>query len=133
MHMIRRLSLLALCYLVPPGMPQGRAQELPRLQRKGGTTQLILDGKPFLVLGGELRNSSAGTAEQADAILPKLARAHVNTVLTPVSWELIEPTEGTFDFSIIDHWIAQARVQHVHLVLLWFGSWKNGTSSYVPL
>jgi hypothetical protein len=108
------------------------AQELPRLERQRDATQLILGGKPFLILGGELHNSSAGTAEQADLILPRLARAHVNTVLTPVSWELIEPTEGTFDFGIVDHWIAVARVQHVHLVLLWFGSWKNGTSSYVP-
>lgn len=129
---LRGLSLLAFCCLAPLVTPRSQAQELPRLQRLGGATQLILGQKPFLILGGELRNSSAGTAEQADAILPKLSRAHVNTVLTPVSWELIEPVEGTFDFSIIDHWIAQARVQRLHLVLLWFGSWKNGTSSYVP-
>jgi beta-galactosidase GanA len=111
---------------------ESKAQNLPSLLRQGNTTQFILDGKPFLILGGELRNSASGTAEQADSIVPKLARAHVNTILTPVSWELIEPTEGTFDFSILDHWIAVARDQHVHLILLWFGSWKNGTSSYVP-
>lgn len=114
------------------GMSDAQAQDLPHLLRQGNTTQFIFDGKPFLMLGGELRNSSAGTAEQADSIVPKLAHAHVNTIVTPVSWELIEPTEGTFDFSILDHWIAKARDQHVHLVLLWFGSWKNGTSSYVP-
>jgi hypothetical protein len=105
---------------------------MPSLHRQGDATQLVLDGKPFLMLGGELHNSSSGTSEQADSILPKLALAHVNTVLTPVSWELIEPTEGSFDFSVIDHWVAEARLTHVHLVLLWFGSWKNGASSYVP-
>jgi beta-galactosidase GanA len=106
--------------------------ELPRIVKSGDSGQLIVDGKPYLILGGELGNSSAGTAAQADSILPRLAAMHVNTVLIPVAWEQIEPIEGTFDFSILDHWIDVAREQHLHLVPLWFGSWKNGVSSYVP-
>jgi beta-galactosidase GanA len=89
-------------------------------------------GKPFLILGGELGNSSAGTAAQADSILPDLAGMHLNTVLMPVAWEQIEPEEGHFDFSILDHWIDVARQQQLHLVLLWFGSWKNAFSNYAP-
>src|ERR1700722_12998000 len=106
--------------------------ELPRISKSGDGGQLIVQGKPYLILGGELGNSSAGTAEQADSILPKLASMHLNTVLMPVAWEQIEPTEGNFDFSILDHWIDVAREQHLHLVILWFGSWKNGVSSYAP-
>jgi hypothetical protein len=127
-----RISLILFLAATLLWTAQGRAQDLPHLQRQGGTTQFILDGKPFLILGGELHNSASGTAEQADLILPKLAHAHLNTVVTPVSWELIEPAEGKFDFSILDHWIAVARAQRLHLVLLWFGSWKNGFSSYAP-
>lgn len=108
------------------------AAEIPSIARTAHGDQLIVDGKPYLMLGGELGNSSAGTAAQADEILPRLARLHLNTVLMPVAWEQIEPSEGTFDYSILDHWISVAREQHLHLVLLWFGSWKNSVSSYAP-
>ena len=102
------------------------------VRQMGYATQLIVDGKPYLILGGELGNSSAGTTGQADEILPRLALMHLNTVLMPVAWEQIEPVEGMFDFQILDHWIDVARQQHLHLVLLWFGSWKNSVSSYAP-
>jgi hypothetical protein len=108
------------------------ARELPHIQMKNGSGQLIVNGQPFLILGGELGNSSAGTAEQADLIIPNLARLHVNTILMPVAWEQIEPKEGSFDFSILDHWIDSARQHNVRLVLLWFGSWKNAFSNYAP-
>ncbi len=110
-----------------------RAAELPRITKSGDSGQLIVDGKPYLILGGELGNSSAGTTAQAGSILPRLAAMHVNTVLMPVAWEQIEPAEGTYDFSILDHWIEDAREHHLHLVPLWFGSWKNGVSSYAPI
>ncbi len=108
------------------------AQDLPTVRIQNGASQLLLHGKPFLVLGGELGNSSAGTAAQADSILPRLAQLHVNTVLMPVAWDQLEPVEGRFDFSILDHWIEVARQEHIHLVILWFGSWKNAFSNYAP-
>ncbi|HEX4002976.1 MAG TPA: DUF5597 domain-containing protein [Candidatus Acidoferrales bacterium] len=109
-----------------------RAAEAPHIEMKNGTAQLIVNGQPFLILGGELGNSSAGTAAEADRIVPQLAGMHVNTILMPVVWGDIEPKEGNFDFSVLDHWVEVARAQNVHLVLLWFGSWKNAFSSYVP-
>jgi len=109
------------------------AQEIPHLDRSSGSTQLIVGGRPFIIFGGELGNSSAGTAAQANRILPQISRAHINTVLMPMAWEQVEPVEGKFDFIILDHWIEQARIQHIHLVLLSFGSWKNGFSSYAPV
>jgi beta-galactosidase GanA len=108
------------------------AAELPHIKMQNGTGQLIVNDQPFLILGGELGNSSAGTAAQADSIIPKLASLHVNTLLMPVAWEQIEAKEGSFDFSILDHWIETARAHHVHLVLLWFGCWKNAFSNYAP-
>jgi len=108
------------------------AQELPAVRTEGSAQQFVLQGKPFLMLAGELGNSSSLTAAQADEILPRLARLHFNTVLMPVGWNQIEPEEGHFDFAILDHWIDVARQQNLRLVPLWFGSWKNAFSEYAP-
>lgn len=130
--MTRAGRLLSVATIWVAGVFIASAAEPPRMAKSATGEQLIVDGKPYLILGGELGNSSAGTAAQADDILPRLSQLHLNTVLMPVAWEQIEPTEGVFDFSILDHWIAVAREQHLHLVLLWFGSWKNSVSSYAP-
>jgi beta-galactosidase GanA len=123
-------AALAACLFVTTQTLHGA--ELPHIRVQNGAGQLIVNGEPFLMLGGELGNSSAGTAAQADLIIPHLARMRVNTVLVPVAWEQIEPKEGSFDFSILDHWIDIARQHNVRLVLLWFGSWKNAFSNYAP-
>jgi hypothetical protein len=109
-----------------------RALSLPHLEKRGSATQLIVDGKPFLILGGELHNSSSSSLTYMKPIWPRLAGMHLNTVLAPVSWELIEPEEGKFDFATVDGLIDDARKNNLRLVFLWFGSWKNTYSSYVP-
>jgi beta-galactosidase GanA len=104
----------------------------PYLRKQGTATQLIVDEKPFLVLAGELGNSSSSNAEYMRSIWPKLAAMNLNTVLIPVYWELLEPTEGKFDFSLIDGLVQDARKYNLRLVPLWFASWKNSMSSYAP-
>ncbi|MGA2755681.1 MAG: DUF5597 domain-containing protein [Terracidiphilus sp.] len=129
--MLRRFSISLIFALVLHTMiAQPAGQQPVRVDKSSGI--LLVQGKPFLIFGGELGNSSSGTSEQADSILPNLARIHLNTVLVPVPWEQIEPNEGSYDFSILDHWIDVARQQNLHLVLLWFGSWKNAFSEYAP-
>ena len=104
----------------------------PHLEKRGNTTQLIVQGEPWLALGCELGNS---TSSSRDYLLPywqKLKDAGVNTVLAVVSWEQTEPSEGQFDFTVVDDLLADARANNMKLVLLWFGSWKNGITSYTP-
>ncbi|GAB4533856.1 MAG: DUF5597 domain-containing protein [Amphiplicatus sp.] len=109
-----------------------RAAEIPRLVDHGRARQLVVDGEPFLILGGELGNSSASSVAYMDEIWPRLDALGLNTVLAPVYWELIEPEEGRFDFSLVDALLKRARAHDQRLVLLWFGSWKNSMSSYAP-
>ncbi len=103
------------------------------LRKQGTATQLMVDGKPFLVLGGELGNSSASSVEDIERIFPKLQRMGLNTVLVPAYWDLIEPAEGAYDFTLIDKVIHQARQNRLKVVFLWFGAWKNSMSCYAPL
>src|SRR5262249_51193054 len=102
------------------------------LEKHGSTQQLVVDGKPFLILGGELGNSSASSAAYLKPHWPRLKAMNLNTVLAPVYWELIEPAEGKFDWSSLDSMLADARANDLKLVLLWFGAWKNSMSTYVP-
>jgi beta-galactosidase GanA len=105
----------------------------PHLVKRGAATQLIVDGKPFLILGGELHNSSSSSLDYIKPLWPQLAAMGLNTVVTPLSWELIEPQEGSFDFALVDALLAQARNEHERIVFLWLASWKNGMSSYAPV
>lgn len=125
--MLRALTILPALLLAAP-----LAAETPHLEKRGQATQLTVDGRPFLILGGELGNSSASSREYMRDKWPKLAAMHLNTVLAPVAWEAIEPEEGRFEFAGVDALIEDARAHGMHLVLLWFGTWKNSTSSYAP-
>ena len=104
----------------------------PHLEKHGSTQQLMVHDRPYLILGGELGNSSASSAEYMKPHWPRLAAMHLNTVLAPVSWELIEPAEGKFDWTSLDALLRDARAHDLKLVILWFGAWKNSMSTYVP-
>ncbi|RZF59104.1 glycoside hydrolase [Sphingomonas populi] len=93
---------------------------------------MLVDGKPFLAIGGELHNSSASSSEYMEPIWDKLQQMHVRTVVGTVSWEDFEPVEGTFDYAAVDAQIAQARRRDMRLVLIWFGAFKNASSTYAP-
>lgn len=124
---------VALSVLVLAALPiQSQSTSLPVLRQHGTAKQLIVDGQPFLILGGELGNSTSSSLEYMRPVWPKLAALNLNTVLVPVYWELIEPAEGKFDFTLVDGLIQEARRHQLRLVPLWFGSWKNSMSCYVP-
>jgi hypothetical protein len=126
------VAFAASLVLVSSLIAQASEPTLPHLVRRDGRHALIVDGAPFLILGGQCHNSSAWPST-----LPKVWSAiealHANTLEAPISWEQFEPDQGRFDYAIVDELLASARERKVRLVLLWFGTWKNGSSHYLPL
>ncbi|WP_221584701.1 DUF5597 domain-containing protein [Microbacterium sp. G2-8] len=104
---------------------------LPRWERVGSAARVLVDGEPFLIRGGELGNSAAHR-EYLAGRWDELVRLGLNTVVAPAYWELIEPREGEFDWTSVDELLEDARSHGMRVVLLWFGSWKNSVSCYVP-
>jgi beta-galactosidase GanA len=133
-----RLWCLPLACILLAGVPLGAHSQgaaplpIPALQRTGDQFQLLVDGQPYLILGGQAHNSSASNVNDAEAAYKALDYMHANTAEIPISWNLIEPEPGKFDFTLVDGLIERARAHQLRLVFLWFGTAKNGTFSYVP-
>ncbi len=106
---------------------------LPEIRKYNGIDTLFVDNEPFIILGGEIHNSSASNLEyMAKKVWPSLEGLNMNTLIVPIYWDLVEEKEGIYDFTLIDGLIEQARDNNMHLVLLWFGLWKNSESTYIP-
>jgi Domain of unknown function (DUF5597)/Beta-galactosidase len=132
--MKRVAAVLLLAALVVGGASaraQAGAKDIPKLVEKNGRFALLVDGEPYLMLGVQANNSSAWP-EYLDKVWPAADTLHANTVELPVYWEQLEAEPGKFDFSLVDLMLKQAREHKLRLVLLWFGTWKNGSSHYTP-
>jgi hypothetical protein len=130
-----RVSLktaLACAWMFALGGYAQTAEGIPHLRKQGSATQLMVDGKPFLALAGELGNNTATSLENMQPVWPRLAAGNLNCVLATISWAQMEPAEGKYEFALVDGLIQEARRHDLKLVFLWFGSWKNGLSSYAP-
>ena len=131
---MKKITILSLAFfLITIGktFSQVNKNPIPAIIEKDGRHVLLVDGKPFLILGGQAHNSSGWPA-----MLPQLwlavEKLHANTLEVPIYWEQIEAQPDKFDFSVVDTLLIQARQHKVHLVLLWFATWKNGSNHYMP-
>lgn len=104
---------------------------VPRMVTEQGRHALLVEGKPFLILGAQVHNSSAWPA-MLPKVWPAVEQMQANTVQVPIAWEQVEPKQGEFDFSFLDTLIGQARERNVRLILLWFATWKNNGPNYTP-
>jgi hypothetical protein len=124
------MKTLTMCALLAAA---AYSQTVSHMEKRGAATQLIVDGKPFLALSGELANTAPSDLDYMRNIMPRLAKeVHLNTVLTPMAWAWVEPEEGKYDFRFADAAIENANRWDLRIAWLWFGSWKNGQSDFTP-
>ena len=112
-------------------MPLLEGEPIPRMERTPQGYRWLVNGKPFVMLGAQVRNSS-GWPSQLASVWPQMKALGVNTVEIPVYWEQVEPRRGEFQFGNVDTVVREAREQGFRLALLWFGTWKNGVMDYAP-
>ncbi len=129
--LVQTLALLSLSTL-PLACVAQASRPAPQLVEKGGRHALLVDETPYLVLGAQIGNSSSWPEVLPD-VWPALEALHVNTAEAPVYWEQMEPEPGHFDWTNVDALLDGARAHHLHLILLWFGTWKNGNDHYAPI
>ena len=130
---IRIAGLCCLTMFLIIGVTHGQniSNSSPRIIEKDGRHALLVDGRPFFMLGGQAHNSS-GWPGMLPHVWAAIEAMHANTLEVPIYWEQIEAVPGEFDFSLMDTLLVQARARNVHLVLLWFATWKNGSNHYMP-
>ncbi|WDF78681.1 DUF5597 domain-containing protein [Mucilaginibacter sp. KACC 22773] len=126
------LAFIWCCLMAFETKAQNSSPAMPQIKYWGDNAELLVNGKPLLMTAGELGNSSASSTAYMDSIWLKLKKMHLNTLIAPVYWELMEPKESVYNFTLVDYLIKSAREHQIKLVLLWFGTWKNSMSCYAP-
>ena len=132
-RMIRMAGIWCVIALMALGTACGQTDggTIPQIIKKDGRHALLVDGQPFLILGGQAHNSSAWPGMMPQ-VWSAIKAMNANTLEIPIYWEQIEPLPGKYDFSLVDMLLKQGRQHKVRLVLLWFATWKNGSNHYMP-
>jgi hypothetical protein len=127
----RRSAVLSLFLTAAASIALSQGKPIPQLVTKGARHSLLVDGKPFLMLGGQVDNRVFVPEEMAK-VLPGFPSYHANTVEFPVTWKLIEPVEGKFEFAAVDRIVRDIRAHSLRAIVLWFGSWKGDETTFLP-
>lgn len=105
----------------------------PHFEKINDIPTLMVKGTPFIALAGELHNSSVSDKRYMEKnVWENVNGMNVNTIVAPAYWEMIESEKGKFNFESVKNLIDQARAHQKKVILLWFGLWKNGLSTYIP-
>jgi len=109
-----------------------------KLVRTSRTNYIEANGLPYLLYGIQLRiDDYLGSYPYNDATklanvyqyFQKANLAGFKDVLVPIPWNYIETADSTFNFSLIDSYLANANTYNLKLQFLWFGSdvcgWSN--------
>jgi len=129
--MLHKCVELSLVLVAAVTVAFAQARPIPQLVKKGDKYAFLVDGKPFLMLGGQVDNRVFVPDEMAK-VLPGFKSYNGNTVEFPVTWKLIEPKEGEFNFGAVDKIVRDIRAHSLRAIVLWFGTWKGDETQFLP-
>jgi hypothetical protein len=128
---LKKLIQLSLALAAVVSLAAAQSKPIPQLVKKGDKFTFLVDGKPFLILGGQVANFTA-FPDRMEPVWPKIKAMNANVVEYPVYWNVIEPEEGKFDFTDFDKILNATRAHGLRAIMLWFGTWKNGAMDWTP-
>lgn len=105
-------------------------RQLPQIVHVDGRPRLLVDGRPFLILGLQWDCDSCFSAEEMNPLLPHAVRLGANTAVLPTYWREVEPEPDQFDFRMVDERIFRSQENGLRAILLWFATWKNTCPFY---
>ena len=113
-----------------PVLPQITVSEL---KTENGKTYVEVDGTPFPFMGAQIRldaliNSENKPVSAIEPYFEKAVELGVNCVQVPICWRWIEPSEGSYDWSIVDALLGYCQKYDLKMELLWFSTNMIGDS-----
>ena len=100
--MLRKCVGLGLILSAAASIALAQGKPIPRIVKTGTKYTFLVDGKPFLMLGGQVDNFSAWLPgpsfhrvepipDEIAKVLPGFKSYHANTIEFPVHWGYIDP------------------------------------------
>jgi hypothetical protein len=115
--------------------PPVSASLQPHFETVNGKSVFFADGLPFTILAVETQweglvyGRYEETMQVYDYMYPAAANMHLNALKVPIKWSVVEPSEGVYDFSYVDHVRRTAEANNLKLVLGWFGHYASGAGT----
>ena len=97
--------------------------EVSKVATENGKTYLEVDGKPFPLLGAQIRldallNCDKMSINEVENYFKKAQELGVNCVQIPISWNMIEAKEEKYDFNIVNSILQFANKYDLKIELL---------------
>ncbi|MDE7015111.1 MAG: beta-galactosidase, partial [Kineothrix sp.] len=102
------------------------------LVKKENRELLYVDGQPFLILSFQLDCDSCYDCNTIHTLMKNAKKMGCTGISLLLYWRLVEPEEGKYRMDILRSMIDSAEELDLRIVLVWFGSYKNGCMHYAP-
>ena len=137
--MKKLLSIMMALALVLACSPEGHSDNKPSGNGDDRPYRLTVEGKPFLMLGAQLRTDyfrqlDGRRLDQLDDYFSLSKGLNITCIQVPVAWSDVETEYDVYTDETIRAYINYCEKYDMKLEILWFGSYMCGYSveGYIP-